>query len=337
MTRPTSKDVAQRAGVSRTTVSYVINGKSGGGVRISEATRERVLSAVKELGYTPNAAAASLRTRRSNLIAVMIPHIESQFHPLFASVLQEEIEESNLDVMVYSARDIPRREKQFIAKLLSRRVDGVFIHSYNLAKADIDPLVAAGVGVVVAGPSPAHPYADNIVFDERASVSALVQQMAQKGHRRIGHISCPTRTWAGNERLLGYRDGLREAGILFDESLVAEADFYKEETAQTAMARLLDVRKPPTAVFASSDLLATTAILYCQDKGMHVPDDIAVAGIDGLPVAEMTRPKLTTIRKDYALLGKAAAKLLLERVRARGPMPAREHRLQCEIVHRKSL
>lgn len=337
MKRATSKDVAERAGVSRTTVSYVINNKTGGGIRISEETRSRVRKAVEELGYHPSRAAVSLRTQRSNLLSVMVPHIESPFHPLFASSVQEEAERFGLDVQVYSTRDSHERELRYLDGVIERSIDGLIIHSYQLRKTDLDVLVDAGTAVVVIGPSPSHPLADNLVFDERSAVSRMIQSVAKAGHRRIGHIAGPLTTWAGNERLLGYRDGLSAAGISFDESLVSGADFYLEESARSAMEQLMGTGDPPTAVFCCSDLLAVSSLLYCHDNAIDVPRDLAIVGFDGLPLADRVRPRITTIRKDHRELARLAVRSVMDRIRADEALPARLVPLTCELLHKESL
>jgi len=162
--RPTSQDVADLAGVSVTTVSFVINNKSGGNVRISQETRNRVWEAVKALNYRPMAAARTLRTQRSNLLALMIPHIETPFQPQFAGAIQREAEKEDLDVIIFGTKDELSREQDFIHSLIARGVDGVIIHSHQLSGEDIDRLVENGTAVVIHGSEPTHPYADNVML-----------------------------------------------------------------------------------------------------------------------------------------------------------------------------
>ena len=131
--RPTNQDVADLAGVSVTTVSFVINNKSGGNVRISEETRKKVWKAVETLKYRPMSAARTLRTKRSNLLALVIPFIETPFQPQFAAAVQREAEKKNLDVFIYSTRNELQQEKNFLEVLIARRIDGVIIHSHRLS------------------------------------------------------------------------------------------------------------------------------------------------------------------------------------------------------------
>ena len=296
--RPTSKDVAELAGVSRATVSYVINNKSDGNIRISEETFKRVWDAVKELGYHPSLTARALRTNRSNLLALMIPHIRTSFHPLLASSVQNALDGHGMDLIVHSSKDDEQRENAFINSLLGRGVDGVIIQSNHIDKDHLDPLVNSGVAVVVLGNGPRHPYIDNIICNEAQAVEEVVNHLAANGHRRIAIISGPENTWSSRLRVEGYLQGLQYNGIEKRDEYICEAEFFVGSTAIDAMRRLLALPEPPTAVFASNDLLAANALLFAQDNGISVPEQLAIVGFNDTPEACMTRPRLTTIKKD---------------------------------------
>ncbi len=334
--RPTTRDVAELAGVSITTVSFVINNKTDGNVKISEATRQRVLNAVEELNYRPSSAAQSLRTRRSNMLALMIPQIEAPFHPRFASAVQREGEKNNLDVFIYSTRDQLDREQEFIQVLISRGVDGVIIQSYQLTSDDIDELVNAGIAVVITGDSPTHPLADNVMFDETKAAQEMVEYLISKGHRRIGTLAGPESTWGGRLRKQGYLAALQAHNLPIADELIQEADFYYQEAAAPAMEKLLALPDPPTALFCANDFLAANALLFALDAGLSVPDDIAIAGFDNTRQAIMTRPKLTTVNKDINLLAPACLEMLVERINSQKPIPARQKFLDYEIIYRES-
>ena len=143
--RPTSRDVARLAGVSRTTVSYVINNKRGGNIRISEKTRRKVWNAVEVLNYRPSSAAQTLRTNRSNMLAVMIPRVENTFYPQFAAAVQYETEIHGLDVIIYSSHNDPQREKDFLNVLLRRGIDGLITQTHQLTSEDLDQLIRVGL------------------------------------------------------------------------------------------------------------------------------------------------------------------------------------------------
>ena len=334
--RPTSKDVADLAGVSRTTVSYVINEKTGGSIRISDETRKKVQDAVKALNYQPIIAARTLRTNRSNLLALMVPHIETPFHPLLAAAIQSEIEDSSFDLIVYGTRDDYQHEKAFLDSLLRRGVDGVIMQTFQLNEDEIDSLVTNGIAVVVLGESPTHPYIDNVVLDEAQAVEEVITYLIDKGYRRIGTIAGPEGTWCGRVRKEGYVRALEARGISIEEELIVEADFFDGESAGQAMQRLLSLPEPPDAVFVASDLMAVKALNSALDLGLSVPEDLAIVGFNDIPLAVMTRPRLTTIRKDVDQISAAAIKLLLERINSEAQIRARQIVLDHKIVYRES-
>ena len=334
--RPTSKDVAELAGVSRTTVSYVINEKSGGNIRISDETRRKVLEAVKKLNYQPDIAALSLRTKRSNLLALMVPHIESPFHPLLASAIQDEIEDSKFDLIVYGTRDDYQYERAFLESLIRRGVDGVITQTFQLTEGDIDQLVKNGIAVVVLGECPTHPYVDNVVLDEAHAVKEVVTYLIDKGHHRIGTIAGPEGTWCGRLRKEGYLRALEARGIKVEVDLIVEADLFEGESTRRAMQSLLSLPEPPSAVFVASDLMAVNALYVAFEMGLSVPEDLAIVGFNDIPLATMTRPRLTTIRKDIHQLGKTAVKLLLERIDSKTQIHTRQIVLDYQIMFRES-
>lgn len=334
--RPTSREVAKLAGVSRTTVSYVLNKKSGGGIKISDETRNRVLEAVSQLNYSPSRAAITLKTNKSNLIALMIPHIETPFHPIFASRIQGEAEKYDLDTIIYSTRDNYDRENDFVDQLIGRGVDGVIIQSYRLSEREIERLVSTGIAVVIIGNRPTHPFADNIIFREDEAVEEVVTYLVQKGHHRIGTIAGPTSSWCGTIRTEGYRRSLQQAGIPIDKYLIYEADFFDGETAEHCMQAMFALSEPPTAIFAACDLFGVRALLYALDHGMFVPDDIAIVGFNDLPLAQITRPQLTTVHIDIDQLGSAAVDMLVDRIGSAAAISARIKVLEYSIVFRDS-
>ena len=334
--RPTIKDVAEQAGVSRTTVSYVINNKTGGNIRISDATRERVWEAAKALKYRPISAARTLRTRRSNLLALMVPYIETPFNPLFAAAVQREAEKSNLGVIIYAPRDDLRREEGFVDDCISRGVDGFVAQTYRLSEDDIGRLVEAGIAVVIHGITPTHPFADNVVFDEVRAVEEVIAYLIDKGHRRIGTIAGPQDRWPGRLRKEGYVNALRAHGIPIADELICEVDSFRRGSGVPGIQRLLALPEPPTAVFASNDVHAVDALLFALDAGLSVPGDLAIVGFDDTPEATTVRPRLTTIHKDTEWLGTTAVQMVVERIASQDPIPSRRKVLDLEIMVRES-
>jgi DNA-binding LacI/PurR family transcriptional regulator len=327
--------VAELAGVSITTVSFVMNNKTGSNVWISDETRQKVLAAARTLNYRPLSAAQALATKRSNTLAVMIPHVENLFYPHLAAAIQREAEKSNFEVVIYNTDNDPGREEAFLDALLRRGVDGVVTQTYQWSTADIDQLIEAGVAVVIHGDRPTHPFADNLMLDEVKAVEAVMAYLVRQGHRRIATIAGPPTSWGGRLRKKGYLSGLRRHDMAVEESLIRETRFKRGDGAQ-AMEALLALPEPPTAVFAANDLLAIDALLFAVDAGRSVPEDVAIVGFDNIPEATIVRPRLTTVHKDVNLLAAAGVEMLMERINCDEVLPARRKILPYEIIYRES-
>jgi DNA-binding LacI/PurR family transcriptional regulator len=340
--RPTSRDVAELAGVSQTTVSHVINGKQGGNIRISDETRRKVWEAVETLNYRPSTAARTLRTDRSNLLAIIVPHMRTPFQPLLATAIQEEAEKEDFEVIIYHTHDELQREKRTLDALLSRGVDGLITQTYTLSTEDLDRLVQAGIAVVIYGVSPTHPFVDNIMHDEARAAEEVVSYLIKQGHRRIATIAGPQTTWGGRLRKEGYINALRNHGLPIEDELIRETEFKRGNGAKE-MQELLALPEPPTAVFAANDILAVYALLYAIDAGLSavdsgfsVPDDVVIVGFDDIPEASIVRPRLTTVHKDIDLLGATAVRMLIERMNSEELLPSRQKTLDYEIIYRES-
>jgi DNA-binding LacI/PurR family transcriptional regulator len=334
--RSTSQDVADLAGVSVTTVSFVINEKSGGNIRISEETRQRVWEAVKTLDYRPSSAARALRTKRSGLLALVLPHLKTSYHPLLATSVQNAAKQEGFDIIIHTTQNEIRLEQDLLKTVRSRDVDGVIVHSVQQTSDDIEPLVEAGISVVIHGNLPVHPFVDNVMIDELKAVEEIVYYLMDKGHVRIGIISGPAATWIGRMRKEGYLSALRARGIPIEDELIYDAASWTLGAGTLGMQSLLALPEPPTAVFAASDPLAAEALLVALDTGLSVPEDVAIAGIDDTPEATMVRPKLTTVHKDVNQLGATATQLLMERIECEELLPARQITLSHRIVPRES-
>ncbi len=336
--RPTQEDVAREAGVSRAVVSYVINNRSGGKVRISEPTRRRVLEVVQRLGYQPNVNARSLRTRRSQLIAVMVPDLTNPFYPLMIRGAQAVAQRAAYDILVYDCDDQPARERSFVWAMLGRMVDGVILVAFHLKAEDVSLLTRAGIEVVGVGGELRPLGVDIVVPGEREAVRELMQHLIGRGHRFIAHLAGPPDTPPGRVRLEAYRQALAEAGLAHDESLVRYGAFDREHVAELVGSLFPTPAGDahPTALFAANDVMAIEAIRTLTRLGWRVPADVAVCGFDNIPEAEVVMPPLTTVDQDAEAIGQRAAELLLERLSADAPLPPREVSIACRLVLRES-
>ncbi|MDF6017544.1 LacI family DNA-binding transcriptional regulator [Streptomyces sp. JH34] len=314
--RPTLEAVAARAGVSRATASRVVNG--GAGVR--QPLVDQVRKAVDELGYIPNHAARTLVTRRNGAVAVIIdePEFRVFSDPFFSRQIRGISRELNAHdaqlvlLLVEGSGDFDR-----VARYLAGgHVDGVL--AFSLHTDDELPSIIRRFRIpTVYGGRPEHtalgddapqvPYVD---CDNRGGARKAVRHLVSLGRRRIGHITGPRDQVSALDRIDGYHDVLPDAG----RELVADGDFTAEGGAR-AMADLLDARPDLDAVFVSNDLMASGALRVLRERGVRVPEDVAVVGFDDMtPVAEATEPPLTTVRQDVEGMGRLMVRLLMERL-----------------------
>ncbi|MFI6079898.1 LacI family DNA-binding transcriptional regulator [Streptomyces sp. NPDC051217] len=310
--RPTLEAVAARAGVSRATASRVVNG--GAGVR--QPLVDKVLRAVEELGYVPNHAARTLVTRRTGAVAVIIaePEIRIFSDPFFSQQIRGISKEltAHDTQLVLLLLEGPGDFERIARYLAGGHVDGALAFSLHID----DPLPAiirrSGTPTVYGGrPSwtsaPSDQGVPYVDADNRGGARAAVQYLRDLGRERIAHIAGPRDQTSSTDRLDGYRDVLLDA----DPGLITEGEFTVESGAR-AMKELLDRRPDLDAVFAANDLMASGALRVLRERGIPVPDEVALVGFDDMvSVAEDTDPPLTTIRQDVEGQGRLMARLLL--------------------------
>jgi DNA-binding LacI/PurR family transcriptional regulator len=308
MTRPTLEAVAARAGVSRATVSRVVNGAAN----VKPGLRTAVMRAVEELGYIPNSAARSLVTRRTDSIALVVSEPPSRVFsddPFFSAVIravsqQLEAADRQVILMLVSSAAGHARVERYVA---GGHVDGVILLSMHGA----DPLPASlgrsRVPIVSHG-RPASslpvPYCD---CDNHGGARAAVEHLIAQGRRRIATIAGPPDRPAAQDRLEGYRAAMAAADR---PSIVAMGEFTRE-SGTTAMRQLLADDPGIDAVFAASDLMAIGALAALRTAGRGVPDDVAVAGFDDIGLASFSEPSLTTVRQPVADVAACIVQMLL--------------------------
>jgi DNA-binding LacI/PurR family transcriptional regulator len=310
---PTSADVARLAGVSQSTISLVLNGRSSN-VRISAETRERVLSAAAELGYTPNHAARSLRQRSSKLITFVLPTLENPYFLEIVSAAQAEAAARGYSVTIISSRN-ELSELQTALLLQGAAYDGIIVAGHNnCAAPELVALAKRGLAVVVLQePSPAAEIS-SVSVDLEAGGYLATRHLIDLGHRRIAHVTQALRNSnTGRDRADGYRRALLEAGLPFDKELVIVTENSLAGGAE-ALDRMLALGTPPTALFAYNDRLAIGALHGLRLRGISVPQQFAVVGFDGIAIGRFMAPTLTTIDSSREELGRLAMQAVIDAI-----------------------
>jgi DNA-binding LacI/PurR family transcriptional regulator len=306
--RPTLEAVARRAGVSRATVSRVVNGSP----TVAASIRETVQRAVEELGYVPNQAARSLVTQRTESIALILPETASRvfsddlFFPAIIRGVGTELEAADKQLvlmMTGSAKSHDRVERYAVAG----HVDGVMFASMHGADPLPGTLVRLGIPVVCSGRPIGEPSVPYVDVDHFGGVAAAVHYLVRAGRKRIATIAGPQDMVAGIDRLAGYRATLATAGL---PEQVAIGDFTRE-SGITAMRTLLAENPRLDAVFAASDMMAHGALLALKEAGRRVPADVAVIGFDDFEISRYSEPALTTVRQPIVESGRTMARQLL--------------------------
>ena len=328
----TLEEVAQLAGVSRSTVSRVINDSP----HVSDGTREKVWNAVRTSGYQPHAAARSLVTNRTGIIGLLIPEaVKTLFSdPFFLLLIQGIADACNhhqyhLMLSVFSGQE--GEEDPYRRVVGSGYLDGVVIASTTLDDPLIPRLLQDRIPFVSVGRYPDE-QASYVDVDNIGGARKAVEHLVESGHRRIATITGPQRMIAGLDRLTGYREALSSHGLPADDGLVAEGDFT-EDGGRTAMQRLLP--HDPDGVFVASDTMALGALKALREADVQVPDDVALVGFDDMPYAATAAPPLTTLRQPIQRIGSLACETLLDIVE-NGLEPVRRTVVPAQLVVRAS-
>lgn len=335
MARPTLKDVAERAGVSVATVSYVLNGKSS----ISEETRERVLGAVREMDYVPDLSARSLSMRDSKLIGVVIPQTEpgdclmlqNSFYGEVLSSIECEARRQGYHILI-SATDA---NESYLTLAKQRNLDGIIIigmypdEFYQQMKKIQIPIV------LIDSYCEDH-YYHSVRIDDAYGSYLATRYLLQHGHREIAlFVGQVKENGVMKKRLVGYKQALDEYGIEFRDEYVLEGQTDYESGIVLAK-RMVEAKLPTTGIVAAADILAIGAIKGLYEMGLSVPKDYSIIGFDDLEIANYITPGLTSIKQQISLKGQRAVELLLKHI-ADPTLTKQEEILPLSLVERESV
>jgi LacI family transcriptional regulator len=291
------KDVAKRAGVSTATVSRVFN-HSG---LVDDETGRRVLQVAKQLHYTPNLAGRSLSTRKSNAIGLLLPDLYGEFFSEIIRGVDETAQKNKYHLLVSSSHN-DREEIEAALQMTRGRVDGVIVMSPDLDARSLNENIPNTLPIVLLNCYVDGGAFDSINLDNFGGAYAMTKHLIEHGHKDVAMIKGPDKNYDAAERLRGYRSALREGGVLHDASLEVAGSF-SESSGYDAVRQLLSKPNRPTAIFAANDTTAIGALSALQAAGIGVPEEVALAGFDDIPIAQYLRPSLTTVRVNIHDLG----------------------------------
>ena len=341
MKRPTQVDVARKAGVSRAMVSYVVNGRAGDQVSVAEETRLRILRAIEELGYEPDARAQALRSGNSKTIGLILPDIRNPHFWGNADGIEQAAREAGYHLLL-SSMDLNADYGKEIFKSLSERwIDGLvflmgsFIDQSDDARNTLVRLRKRQLPIVEIGDYLNQNHnVDCVVSDYYQVTLEAMDHLYSLGHRRIGLINGVALPDLASDRVQSYRQTLKDHGLAVNEDLIVNCGPNIEDGFQ-ATRWLLRRADRPTAIIAINDLLAMGVLRAAGDLGMRVPMDLSVVGYDDIPAANYLTPRLTTASKDAVRMGREAVRLLLDRIKA-PEQPSRRIELQAKFIIRES-
>ncbi len=307
--RPTMKDVAERANVSASTVSYVLNDSGP----VSPERRQRVLEAVRYLDYTPNAAARNLKRGGASTIGLVVPDLANQFFALLAQGVERAASAQDMLVVLCAPETTDQAESYNARLLRSRRVDGViYLSGFGTSPRSLLELTSLGPVVLVDERIPGFEL-PAVASDGRPGARQAAQHVLEMGHERIAVIGGPPQLWTAQQRLAGYREACASAGFDPDNLVIFDGD-YRQPSGMRLAEKALAVPKErrPTALLCANDLMAIGAMEYCRSAGLRIPQDISIVGFDDLPFVSLLAPRLTTVRQYADEMGYRAATVLFD-------------------------
>lgn len=326
----TIADIARACGLGISTVSRALNNQP----EVSPRTRERVRATARELGYMPNDLARGLVSRHSRTLGLLLPNIADPFFPEIARGVEDAASRQGFHVIYANTDRQEAKEQAAVKHLLQKQVEGLIITGDFLDSGYLEMLQAKGIPFVLLRRKRFRDGVSFIDVDNRTAAAAATRHLIQLGHRRIAMINLPVTSYAHADRLAGYRDAMAEAGLRVDPALLAVGD-YQSGSGRAAVERWLDLAQPPTAVFASNDMMAIGVLDGMAERGLRAPQDLAVIGFDGLEVGALRAIGLSTMAQPRYEMGERTIELLLSII-IDGSLPERQVILPIPLLVRRT-
>ncbi|PRY22169.1 LacI family transcriptional regulator [Aliiruegeria haliotis] len=314
MTRRTGKhatisDVAQRAGVAKSTASLSFSAPE----RVSADTLERVLSAARAIGYAPNAMAQSLKSGRNKLIGFMVSDMRNPHNGSILRAVQENAAQQGFLVITATSDDSPDREREILRRFQSMRIRGAILTASGNDAQYVEELTSLPMTFVTFDQHLDGLACDHVGLDNRLAVRMLTRHLLDLGHRRIAHIAGTPGLWTARERLEGIRETMSEAGLPLPDDLVVNGQFRSEPSYAQAL-HLLNRPEPPTAIITANNTSAHGALKAVRALGLRCPEDVSLASVDNLPWSDLIEPRVTCTAQPVSKMAAKATGWLLERL-----------------------
>jgi len=326
--RPTIKDVAERAGVSVSTVSYVLNNSGP----VASDRRNRVLDVVRALEYLPNDSAQRLKRRSASVIGMIVPELSNTFFAMVVEGVQRAAFARGVLMVLVIPDDAEQSEERQGQLMRSQRIDGVlYLSGTGLMPGSVYELTRSGPVVLIDERIPGMKL-PALVCDSRRGAREVATHVLDQGHRRIAVIGGPSALWTAQQRLADYREAFAGAGLDPDSVPVFEGD-YRQGSGKALAAKVFSSDAPPTALICANDLMAIGAMEYCREAGLPCPDYVSIVGFDDLPLTAMLTPGLTTVRQPAHELGFGAVTMLLDMLDGAEPGPVEVLPVAVQLRH----
>jgi LacI family transcriptional regulator len=323
-------DVAKKAGVSLGTVSRVLNKDP----HVSLKARERVSAVIQELGYVANRQARSLKGRKTDTIGVLVPNLGTSYVGEILHGIDTELALHQLDLMLFTTHRAEAKETVFVANMAEGMVDGLLIVLPRSFEKYMATLANLNFPFVLIDHHDSNGSYPSVSVTNEKGANDATEYLIRLGHKRIGFITGSMDLSCSQERLIGYQSALHKYHLPVDTDLIYEGDFIQSDGYEGALA-LLNLADPPTAIFASNDLMALGAMHAIRSRGLRIPEHISVVGFDNIQQSAMVYPPLTTVQQPLVQMGRIATKTLLGMLKDPSKNPG-HIQLQTELIIRSS-
>lgn len=333
--RATIKDVATLAGVSQATVSYVLNNETT--AKISGTTRKRVSAAASKLNYRPSVFARSLKNKSTQAIALVIPDVINPFFPEVVRGAEDVASKFGYSLILCNTDDDLGKESHYFEMLKDRWIDGIIFSGVAENRGEeevIKKILESDIPLVLVDREIENLEINSAIIDNVKAGYIATKHLVELGHENIGIISGPLSLKIHRDRIKGYQKALAESGVPFNELLI-KGTTYREERGYRTMKEFLLLKRVPTAIFAFGDFLAIGVIRAIRDKGLKIPEDLAVVGFDDILISRFIDPPLTTVAQPKYQMGAIAIQMLIKMIK-KEPLENSKVVLEPELIVRKS-